>query len=177
MLSKFEEKGKQKENSFSPYAPVSSITMIKPVFTIGASDASRLIRTEVFMQEQGFQNEFDEDDKTAITLVLFLDEVPIATGRLVKVDPATYQIGRIAVRKPYRHQQVGSYLISLLCEKARTMGARTAIVHAQLDKRDFYNRLGFYDYGGGLIDEDEGVPHIYLSKNLYAESFFHRKRK
>ena len=141
--------------------------MVQPKFSLGITDDARAIREEVFVREQGFQNEFDEDDETAVTLVLYLDGIAIATGRLIKVDPATYQIGRVAVRKPYRGKQVGSYLMEFLCEKARTLGARTAIVHAQLDKRGFYNRLGFYEYAGGLIDEDEGVPHIYLAKDLY----------
>lgn len=141
--------------------------MIKPVFTLGPSEDAKAIRTEVFMEEQGFQNEFDELDPASISLVLYRDDYPIATGRLVKIDPATYQIGRIAVRKEFRHKQVGSYLMVFLCEKARTMGAKTAIVHAQLDKRAFYNRIGFYEYGGGIIDYDEGVPHIYLAKDLY----------
>lgn len=145
--------------------------MIKPVFTIGITPDAKLIREEVFIKEQGFTNEFDEDDKTCVTLVLYLDDIPIATGRLLKVDPATYQIGRVAVRAPYRHKQVGSYLMSFLCEKARTLGATTAIVHAQVSKRDFYNRLGFYEFGGGVIDEDEGVPHIYLSKDLRPSRF------
>jgi len=142
------------------------IAMIKPVFHIGPTEDAKAIREEVFCREQGFVNEFDELDPTSVSLVLYLDDVPIATGRLTKIDPATYQIGRIAVREPYRHKQVGSYLMAFLCEKAREMGAITAIVHAQLDKRGFYNRLGFYEFAGGVVDLDEGVPHIYLSKDL-----------
>lgn len=141
--------------------------MIKPVFTIGPSPEAKQIRTEVFCVEQGYQNEFDKLDDASVCLVLFLDEQAVATGRLLKVDPATYQVGRIAVRAPYRHKQIGSYLVLFLCERARQMGAKTVIAHAQLDKQAFYRRLGFYDFNDGLIDEDEGVPHIYLAKDLY----------
>ena len=151
--------------------------MVKPLFTIGPSEDAKAIRIEVFCDEQGFKNEFDELDQGSISLVLYLDEVPIATGRLTKVDPATYQIGRIAVRKPYRGQRVGSYLMEFLCQKARELGAKTCIVHAQLDKRSFYNRLGFYDFAGGVVDEDEGVPHIYLAKYLYAGYRPYARRK
>ena len=73
--------------------------MIKPVFTLGTSLEAKEIRQEVFVQEQGFQNEFDEYEKTATTLVLFLDDIPIATGRLRTLDPETYKIERVAVRK------------------------------------------------------------------------------
>ena len=141
--------------------------MVKPVFHIGPTEDAKTIREEVFCIEQGFENEFDELDDTSISLVLYLDDAPIATGRLTKVDPATYQIGRVAVRKLYRGRGVGSYLMEFLCVKARELGAKTALVHAQLDKRAFYNRLGFYEFGGGVIDYDEGVPHIYLAKDLW----------
>lgn len=148
--------------------------MVKPVFSVGLTPDAKLIREEVFIQEQGFQNEFDEADETAISLVLYLDGTPIATGRLTKIDPATYQIGRIAVRKEYRHQKVGSYLMGFLCTKARELGAKTAIVHAQVDKRLFYERLGFREFGDGVVDEDEGVPHIYLAKSLFLPR--HKRR-
>lgn len=39
------------------------------------------IRKEVFMEEQGFHDEFDETDETAIHLVLYIDQVPAATCR------------------------------------------------------------------------------------------------
>ena len=142
--------------------------MVKPVFQLGPSADAKAIREEVFCAEQGFKNEFDELDPTSTSLVLYLDGYPIATGRIGKVDPATYAIGRVAVRKPYRGMRIGSYLMEFLCERARQMGAKTVMVHAQLDKRGFYNRLGFYEFAGGVIDEDEGVPHIHLAKDLYA---------
>ena len=149
--------------------------MVKPVFTIGLSPASKQIREEVFCREQGYQNEFDEDDKTAVCLVLYLDETPIATGRLLKIDPATYQIGRIAVLKPYRGKKVGSYLVEFLCEKAKQLGANKIIAHSQLDKQEFYRKLGFYEIGDGAIDYDEGVPHLYLARDLSSK--WRRRRK
>ena len=44
-------------------------------------DAVR-IRKEVFMDEQGFCNEFDEIDKTALHAVLYEDDKAAATGRM-----------------------------------------------------------------------------------------------
>ena len=140
--------------------------MVKPVFTIGLSKQAKAIREEVFCREQGFVNEFDEADATAVCLVLFLDETPIATGRLIKVDPATYQIGRIAVLKPYRGKKVGSYLVEFLCQKTRELGGNRVIAHSQLDKQAFYRKLGFVEVGDGAIDYDEGVPHLFLARNL-----------
>jgi len=142
-------------------------TVIKPVFSHGPSKDAIAIREEVFCREQGYRNEFDDLDKESISLVLYLDEYPIATGRLVKLDPARYQAGRLAVRKEYRGRQVGSYLLRFLCKKAKELGATTVIVHSQLDKRGFYLKLGFRILGDGEIDFDEGNPHVYMIRDAY----------
>ena len=140
--------------------------MVKPVFSIGPSKEAKMIREEVFCAEQGYVHEFDELDPTSVSLVLFLEDTPIATGRLTKIDPATYQLGRICVRKPYRGKKVGSYLVEFLCAKAKELGAIRVIAHSQLDKQAFYRKLGFYDFGEGAIDYDEGMPHLYLARDL-----------
>ena len=141
--------------------------MVKPVFSHGLSEDARYIREEVFCKEQGYQNEFDELDESAISLVLYFNDAPIATGRLVKIDPSQYQIGRVAVLKEYRHKEIGSYLVRFLCKKARQLGASTCIVHAQLEKRSFYLRLGFKILGDGEIDFDEGHPHVYMIRDAF----------
>lgn len=73
--------------------------MIKPVFTFGLPSDAKALREEVFVQEQGFQNEFGPEDDRCWSLVLYLDDRPIATGRILEIDPETYQIGRVAVKK------------------------------------------------------------------------------
>ena len=143
------------------------VFMIKPVFSHGLPEDARLIREEVFCKEQGYQNEFDDLDETAISLVLYRNGTPIGTGRLTKIDPSQYQIGRVAVRKPYRNQEIGSYLVKFLCKKAKQLGASTCLVHAQLEKRSFYLRLGFKIIGDGEIDFDEGHPHVYMIRDAY----------
>ena len=51
------------------------------------------IRKEVFMQEQGFQEEFDEIDGHAFHLVLFCDGDPAAVLRFWKVRRSTGERG------------------------------------------------------------------------------------
>ena len=67
----------------------------------GLNDApeAEQIRIMVFMMEQGFRNEFDEMDPTAIHLLVMDRYVPIATGRIYQKPDAekTAIIGRIAV--------------------------------------------------------------------------------
>ena len=53
-------------------------------------DAAR-IRKEVFVEEQGFQKEFDEIDPIALHVVLYRDGEPAATGRLFRRDRAAIE--------------------------------------------------------------------------------------
>lgn len=137
--------------------------MVTEKFTVGITPDAKLIREEVFMQEQGYKHEFDELDNSLWTLVLYLDGTPISTGRLEEIDPETYQIERIAVRKQFRGMNVGSYTVKYLCNKAISLGARKCILHAQADKVHFYETLGF-KIRDGEIDFDEGNPHVWMYK-------------
>ena len=140
--------------------------MIKPLFHFGLTDDAKLIREEVFIKEQGFAKEFDENDAKSWHLVLYLDGVPISTGRILEIDPETYQIGRVAVRERFRHMKVGTYTVKFLCNKALSLGARKAILSAQSDKTNFYRSLGFRPMADGEITYDEGVPHVTMCKIL-----------
>lgn len=140
--------------------------MVKPLFHFGLPIDAKLIREEVFMKEQGFAEEFDEKDAQAWHLVLYLDEVAISTGRIVEVDPETYQIGRVAVRKNFRHMKVGTYTVKFLCNKALSLGARKAVLASPIDKIGFYRSLGFKPSPDGEVFYEEGVPHIMMRKIL-----------
>lgn len=79
------------------------------------------IRKAVFMQEQGFHNEFDETDKISTHVVLYnTDGKPVATGRLFPDSdkPNSYIIGRVAVLKEFRRNSLGSEVIKALESKA-----------------------------------------------------------
>lgn len=56
------------------------------------------IRIEVFMKEQGFENEFDDIDNISFHIVVFDEEKPIGTCRFFKENDH-YTIGRVAVLK------------------------------------------------------------------------------
>ncbi len=52
------------------------------------------IRTEVFIKEQGFRDEFDALDERSRHLVAFVDRVPVGTTRYYRIDQNTFAIGR-----------------------------------------------------------------------------------
>lgn len=123
------------------------------------------IRKEVFMQEQGFQEEFDEIDGHAFHLVLFCDGDPAAVLRFWKVRPEDgWGIGRLAVRKEYRGKGLGAELLAAAGEEIRKAGGRTVRLHAQRQAQPFYEKQGYAAYGE--TDFDEGCPHVWMKKNL-----------
>ena len=50
------------------------------------TDDVKIIRQKVFMEEQGFENEFDGIDDTAIHIVLYDEKTPVATEGTEKVS-------------------------------------------------------------------------------------------
>ena len=81
-------------------------------------DDAIYIRKTVFMQEQGFSNEFDEIDNYSNHLVLYDEEKAIATARYYVKDDE-YIIGRIAVQKEYRGKHIGVEVLKQVEEKIR----------------------------------------------------------
>jgi len=149
--------------------------MIEPRFSFGLPLEAKAIRQEVFINEQGFKDEFDEFDQKSWHLVLFYNAFPIATGRFYFEDPETVHLGRIAVLPSFRGKKIGTYLVKFLITKSKTLGARKAILLAQYDKRFFYERIGFKEDPNGEIVMDEGCPHIYMEME-YAHKSKRKKR-
>lgn len=121
------------------------------------------IRKQVFMEEQGFTDEFDEIDARAKHLVLFDGETPAATCRFFQGNrPNEYVIGRLAVIKTKRGRQLGSLLMKKAEEAAAGMHATRLLLHAQVRAMPFYEQQGYRVLGEEDLDED--CPHIWMCK-------------
>lgn len=126
---------------------------------------AKKIREEVFVKEQGFQNEFDEMDTHAKHFVLYDATLPIATCRFFAGElPGDYVIGRIAVLYEYRGREIGSYLLKAAEKEIQRMGGKRVLLHAQSRVTTFYEKQGFCSFGA--IDFDEACPHVWMVKNL-----------
>ena len=126
-------------------------------------DAAR-IRREVFVQEQGFEHEFDEIDSSAIHVVAYVDGEPAATGRTYRGEDSGFVIGRIAVRRAYRGCGWGMRVVEKLEELALQQGGRRAELLAQVRAQGFYEKLGYAAVGGVVYDEF--CPHVRMTKAL-----------
>ena len=128
--------------------------------------AARDIRSAVFVREQGFTHEFDEIDGHALHVLALDGDKPVATGRTFpqSAGATRYIIGRVAVLPAYRGHGAGRAVVGRLEELARSRGADTAVLSAQLHARGFYETLGYR--AEGEEDLDEHCPHITMTKKL-----------
>ena len=111
-------------------------------------DAVR-IRKEVFMDEQGFCNEFDEIDKIAFHAVLYEDDRAAATGRMYYDDKEhhCYVIGRLAVDKACRGKQYGARLLRFMEEETVRPGWQKNWIVGAETGNGFLSKTGLYPCG------------------------------
>ncbi|MDE7348527.1 MAG: GNAT family N-acetyltransferase [Clostridia bacterium] len=124
---------------------------------------ARDIRIEVFVKEQGFQEEFDSVDNYATHVLAFDDGRAVATCRYFCQD-GYYLIGRIAVVKEYRGSGLGGKLLEFAKQKIEELGGKEIRIHAQKRAEGFYQKQGYVSFGE--VDYDEGCEHIWMKKAL-----------
>lgn len=126
------------------------------------------IRTEVFVVEQEFKEEFDDIDNNCTFLVMYDNDLPVAMCRYFKVEDKsydnTYVIGRIAVIKEYRGKGIGSEIVAEGEKRIRDIGAEYAVLSAQLRAKEFYKKLGYVSEGETYYEE--WCEHIKMRKKL-----------
>lgn len=123
------------------------------------------IRIRVFVEEQGFKNEFDEVDRAATHIICYIDNKAIATGRLFLDEKSKeYHIGRIAVDKSYRGKGIGGKILNYAENLVKEMGGKTLSLSAQERVSRFYEKQGYCKKGEPYLDEY--CPHIFMTKEL-----------
>ncbi len=122
------------------------------------------IRTAVFMEEQGFRDEFDDIDARAEHIVMYDGERPVATCRFYR-DRGTGDciVGRIAVIREYRGRNIGTEMLKAVeAVTARETPGVFLRLHAQVQAKAFYEKQGYSAYGE--VDLDEDCPHVWMCK-------------
>jgi len=130
-------------------------------------DAAFVLRRAVFETEQNVPRPLDRDahDNNADHVVAFDEEGRcVGTGRVVRVDSRTCQIGRMATAPDHRKHGVGAAVLENLERMARLRGLAEIVIHAQLPAEPFFRNRGYVAEGEPFLAE--GVPHLFMRKQL-----------
>lgn len=129
-------------------------------------DCAKEIREAVFVKEQGFRDEFDETDASAVHIVMFDDAgVPVGTCRVFwDVGRASYILGRLAVLKERRGEQLGSAIVREAERYVQKTGQAQLALHAQCTASVFYEKLGYAAFGE--VEPEQGCPHVWMKKSV-----------
>lgn len=133
------------------------------LYNILPKEASE-IRNDVFIKEQGFENEYDDTDKRATHIVMFDDEEKaVATCRIFwNEEMNSYVLGRLAVIKEHRGKGFGAAVVQEALAYVRKEGGKELLLHSQCRSTGFYQKLGFTEFGE--IEFEEDCPHIWMKK-------------
>ena len=143
--------------------------MIAPRIVIATTAQHRedafAVRIAVFVEEQGIprSDELDDFDASATHCVGYVDDAPVAAGRLLLFDDYA-KIGRMAVLAEHRGTGLGARVLDALESEAVARGVGHFKLSAQLSARGFYERCG-YTARGDIYDE-VGIPHVEMEKHI-----------
>jgi predicted GNAT family N-acyltransferase len=130
-----------------------------------AMPLARAVREQVFIVEQNVPRglEWDEwDARSDHAVALESNGLCIGTARLLPDG----RLGRMAVLREWRRRGAGAALARALIARARALGMRRLVLHAQTHAAPFYRGLGFAEQGP--IFEEAGIPHVRMEMELKA---------
>ncbi len=131
--------------------------------------AALAIRVRVFCDEQGVPREEEPDELDAGALhLLALDaggERPVGTLRLL-LNGADARIGRVAVEADRRRRGIASQMLETALARARSEGASSVRLAAQIVAAALYQQVGFAVESEPF--EEAGIRHVWMGRRLDA---------
>lgn len=142
----------------------------KWVFGLENLDEVMTIRKSVFVDELARKSIADEDDETALHVLVGEDEEYFACGRVYD-DNGEFRIGMIGVDDRVRGKGLGSLVVRMLINRAFELLGKKVYVDSRLEVVDFYKTLNFEECGEQFTDKngEKTVPMVLLKKNSPLE--------
>ena len=111
------------------------------------------------------RQEFDEHDGPDTKYIVLTDnDFPVATARMYPLDKTSMMIGRVVVLPEYRHQGLGSMVVTECECWAEELGYGKTVVESRDNKVEFYEKL-MYETVGEPVD-GETFRSIRMEKEL-----------
>lgn len=123
----------------------------------------RGIREKVFMREQGVPAKLEwdgKDDSCHHALALSANGEAIGCGRITQDG----HIGRVAVLPEWRMKRIGTAILELLVDYARTQNYSRVELNAQMQVIPVYQKFGFEVVGKEFMDAN--IPHRKMTLQL-----------
>jgi len=123
----------------------------------------RAIREKVFIQEQHVPAELEWDGLDASchhALALSANGDAIGCGRITPDG----HIGRVAVLPEWRGKRIGTAILEILVDYARSQNYTKVELNAQVQAIDLYNKFGFES--NGKVFMDANIPHIKMTLQI-----------
>lgn len=139
---------------------------LKIVTFADAQAAIEQVRRNVFQEEQGVAADLDFDglDAAATQLIAYWQGEPIGTARIRSLNEQLAKIERVAVLRSFRGLGVGQALMEKAIAYLVQTGIAEAKINAQIQVKNFYERLGFQQRGE--LFEEAGILHVEMRKKL-----------
>jgi len=100
------------------------------------------------------RQEFDEHDAPDTRYIVVTDDgFPIATARMYPLDRRSMMIGRVVVLPEYRHQGIGTMVVSECEDWADELYYARTVVESRDNKVAFYQQMG-YEIRGEAVEGD-----------------------
>ncbi len=111
------------------------------------------VREQVFVIEQNIskEDEYDGIDDQCPQVVGYVDNKPVATGRIV-FKGGKYNLGRICVLKEYRGFGYATLLVEEMINYLKKQGITEIHLSSQLYVKKLYENIGFKEYGNVYMD-------------------------
>ena len=135
------------------------------VFT-NLPEEAKFIRTTVFVDEQHFVDEFEDNENTAIHIVMYVNDQPVGTSRIIYQEKhSCYVIGRFALIKEYRNKGLGLELMKFTEQEIiNRFGHIQVGISSQRQAQGFYEKSGYIATNETYLDQY--CPHVWMIKNL-----------
>ncbi len=112
------------------------------------------------------RQEFDAHDTPETKYIVLLDQdFPVATCRLYEIDESSMTIGRVVVLPEYRHQGLGTLVVTEAEKWIRELGYKKVILESRDVAVGFYEKLG-YQADFSRVIHGENFRCIYMEKLL-----------
>lgn len=138
---------------------------IKSFFELGPTEVYKILqlRFEVFVIEQDcIYPDVDDKDQESDHVFIMEDNTLCAYARVLPpriVDEIHSSIGRVIVKKEYRHKGYGHLIFKACVDHALSKYPEYPInLHAQTYLEKFYSTYGFQPTGNYFLED--GLPHL-----------------